>query len=110
MKRGATIPAMIDSRRGVMVAAAGLLLLGGCSGDKITDASSPEAKACKDALTAGIDKAVAASKETSDGKAKSLRDLVPKENPPECKDIDNSLGSRLAYEVAAELAAKIKAE
>jgi outer membrane murein-binding lipoprotein Lpp len=94
---------MHRSRASGAAVLAGLLLLAGCGGDsKITDAKSPQAKACRAAIATRI---IASFKDVEPGTAEAnfaMQRALSGEKPEECSKISDALGAQMIAELGAE--------
>jgi hypothetical protein len=82
---------------------AGALFLAGCGGDsKITDAKSPQAKACRAAIAARI---IASYQDVKPGTPEAnlaMQRALSGEKPTECKNIADALGVQMIAELGSE--------
>jgi hypothetical protein len=94
---------MRPSRASGAALLAGLLLLSGC-GDhaKITDAASPQAKACRAAIAARITSAYADAAPGTADATLAMQRALSGTKPEECKNIDDALGARMIAELGSE--------
>jgi hypothetical protein len=81
----------------------GLLLLGGCGGHtQITDAKSPQAKACRAAIATRMTSAFAEGKPDSAEASLAMQRALSGEKPTECNNIADALGTRMIAELGSE--------
>jgi hypothetical protein len=94
---------MYRSRAYGAALAVGVLLLTGCGGSsKITDAKSPEAKACRAAIAARIIAAYQDAKPGTTEASLAMPLALSGEKPTECKNISDALGTQIIAELGSE--------